>query len=315
MPAPRIAPFVVQPAGARDVDALLTLIAARGADLVAALERAPVLLRGFVIAGPADFARVVGALSAGRLQPYRGGASPRRPLGAGPQPVYNSTDYPPHLDLPLHNELSYSASYPDRIFFCCLDPPAQGGATTIGDSRCILAAMPDAIRAAFAARGVQYVRLLGPEKGSGFAWQDAFASDDRHAVEAHCASTGATCEWLPGDMVRVIEQRPAIIRHPVTGEELWFNQVAGFHPRALDAASRAELIALRGDESRFRLNVRFGDGGAIDDATIDAILAVLRAQASPHYWQQGDLLMLDNMLFAHGRAPFSGRRSIAVAMS
>ena len=32
-------------------------------------------------------------------------------------------------------------------------------------------------------------------------------------------------------------------------------------------------------------------------------------------WQKGDLLMLDNMLVAHGRAPFSGPRQILVGMA
>jgi alpha-ketoglutarate-dependent taurine dioxygenase len=35
----------------------------------------------------------------------------------------------------------------------------------------------------------------------------------------------------------------------------------------------------------------------------------------PHAWEAGDLLMLDNLLAAHGRRPFSGERRIAVAMS
>ena len=31
-------------------------------------------------------------------------------------------------------------------------------------------------------------------------------------------------------------------------------------------------------------------------------------------WQQGDLMVLDNMLAAHGRSPYVGARQIAVAM-
>jgi len=32
-------------------------------------------------------------------------------------------------------------------------------------------------------------------------------------------------------------------------------------------------------------------------------------------WQQGDILMLDNMLVAHGRAPYAGPREILVGMT
>jgi alpha-ketoglutarate-dependent taurine dioxygenase len=32
-------------------------------------------------------------------------------------------------------------------------------------------------------------------------------------------------------------------------------------------------------------------------------------------WQKGDILMVDNMLAAHGREPFTGPRKIMVAMA
>jgi alpha-ketoglutarate-dependent taurine dioxygenase len=32
-------------------------------------------------------------------------------------------------------------------------------------------------------------------------------------------------------------------------------------------------------------------------------------------WQAGDVLMLDNMLAAHARAPFKGPRKVVVAMA
>ena len=32
-------------------------------------------------------------------------------------------------------------------------------------------------------------------------------------------------------------------------------------------------------------------------------------------WQEGDFLMLDNMLAAHGRSTFTGKRKVVVAMA
>jgi len=43
-------------------------------------------------------------------------------------------------------------------------------------------------------------------------------------------------------------------------------------------------------------------------------LEVYRQSAVNFPWQEGDILMPDNMLTAHGRNPFTGQRKIVVAM-
>jgi alpha-ketoglutarate-dependent taurine dioxygenase len=45
------------------------------------------------------------------------------------------------------------------------------------------------------------------------------------------------------------------------------------------------------------------------------IREVLENETIPRCWQTGDILILDNMLTAHGRMPFSGARRIALAMT
>jgi alpha-ketoglutarate-dependent taurine dioxygenase len=297
--------------------ALLALVRAREGFLAERLlNHGAILFRGWAVRSCEQFAELVEGLSGqGGLLQYRGGASPRRPLSAGTAPVYNSTEYPPDMELSLHNELSYSGAWPDRIYFLCLTAPAQGGETTLGDSRRILARMPSGVRARFESKGIRYIRNLPSGAGSGYSWQDAFATADRAEVERHCSAIGAEHEWLEGDLLRVMEVRPAIAVHPATGEEVWFNQADGFHPSVLDPATHAELLALCGREERFRLNVTFGDGTPIPLSDLAAIRQVIRSETMPHAWEAGDLLMLDNVLAAHGRRPFSGERRIAVAMS
>lgn len=280
------------------------------------LSHGAILFRGWPVRSCEQFAELVEGMSGqGKLLQYRGGASPRRPLSAGGQPVYNSTEYPPDMELSLHNELSYSGAWPERIYFLCLTAPTRGGETTIGDSRRILARIPSPVRARFEAKGVRYIRNLPSGAGSGYSWQDAFGTGDRAEVERHCGAIGAEHEWLAGDLLRVMEVRPAIAVHPATLEEVWFNQADGFHPSALDPATHAELLALCGSEDFFRLNVAYGDGTPIDSSDLAAVRQAVRPESRPHAWQAGDILMLDNMLAAHGRRPFSGERRIAVAMS
>jgi alpha-ketoglutarate-dependent taurine dioxygenase len=312
-------PAVVQPENEDGAGfaALLRMLGSRESRLSECLlERGAILLRGYRIGGCEQFAEAVEAMSGrSRLLEYRGGASPRASIPAGRRPIYNSTDYPPEMELSLHNELSYSDVYPERIYFFCLIAPEQGGETTLGDSRLILRNMSPAVRERFEEKGVCYVRNLSSAKGSGYSWQDAFQSEDPAEVERRCAAIGAQFEWLGGGILRLRQVRPATARHPRTGEEVWFNQADGFHPSALDPSTYAELLAQCGSEDLFRLNVTYGDGTPIDASALAEVRRVIRQEARPHVWRAGDILMLDNLLAAHGRRPFRGDRRIAVAMS
>jgi alpha-ketoglutarate-dependent taurine dioxygenase len=312
-------PAVVQPENAQAAGfaAFLEMLRSRERRLSECLlEHGAILFRGYRIAGSEQFAEAVEAMSGRpRLLEYRGGASPRAPIPAGRRPVYNSTDYPPAMELSLHNELSYSDVYPERIYFYCLTAPAQGGETTLGDSRLILRNIAPAVRQRFEDKGICYIRNLSSAKGSGYSWQDAFESDDPEEVERRCAAIGARFEWLAGGILRLTQVRPATARHPDTGEEVWFNQADGFHPSALDPSTYAELLAQCGSEDRFRLNVAYGDGTPIEESALAEVRRAIREEARPHVWRAGDILMLDNLLAAHGRRPFRGARRIAVAMS
>jgi hypothetical protein len=62
-------------------------------------------------------------------------------------------------------------------------------------------------------------------------------------------------------------------------------------------------------------NTYYGDGSPIEAAVLDVLRDIYRAEAVSFPWQEGDILMLDNMLAAHGRSPYSGPRKILVAMT
>jgi alpha-ketoglutarate-dependent taurine dioxygenase len=61
-------------------------------------------------------------------------------------------------------------------------------------------------------------------------------------------------------------------------------------------------------------NTYYGDGSPIEDEVVDEIREAYRQETVAFPWQAGDVLMMDNMLVAHGRNPFSGTRKILVAM-
>ena len=300
-------PLVIEPAPA-SFDSLLEIVFSKRQFFREKLLAHGVLLfRGYRVDTVTKFERFVRLFSGKNLFNYAGGVSPRVPLSDG---VYTSTEYPAQLMLSLHNELSYADAFPRHLYFCCLTAPETGGETTIGDSRRILQNIDPEIVDLFRQKQVCYIRNLQAEKGTGYSWQESFETDCPIAVENHCRRIGAEFEWQAGGGLRIRQIRPATLKHPVTGEEVWFNQADGFHPSNLDEKSR-----LAWSDDQLRLNCCFGDGSPIDAAILEHVREVLASEMTPHKWQEGDILVLDNILAAHGRMPFSGARKISVAMT
>jgi alpha-ketoglutarate-dependent taurine dioxygenase len=294
----------------RSLQTLNDLAAARRDVFRAALLRYGALLfRGFDVSAPGEFRDFVQRFSGKEFFNYAGGAAPRFALEKN---IYNSTEYPPDLTLDLHNELSYSKNFPRRLYFFCQVAPEQGGATSLGDSRRILRQIRPEIVGLFKQKQVLYERNLNARTGFGYSWQEAFETADKKAVEEICRKTGADYEWQANDCLRLRQICPSTLVHPETAEEVWFNQAHGFHQSALDAET---LAACRAAKEKPRLNSYFGDGSPICAFVLEHIRKVLREETVPHRWQTGDILILDNILTAHGRMPFSGARKIILAMT
>lgn len=275
------------------------------------LNYGALLFRGFAISSEAELAKFVSEFSHKELLNYAGGASPRSEIAGK---VYNSTEYPPNLTLALHNELSYTDEFPSHLFFCCLIAPKTGGETSIADSRRILKNIEPGIVGIFKRKNVMYIRNLDGCLGSGYSWQDAFETENKAEAEKRCRKIGANFEWKTNGVLRISQIRPATIVHPKTGEEVWFNQAHGFHPSALDTETYQAFISVMPEED-FRLNCKFGDGSPIPVEMLDEIRNVLNEETILFPWQAGDVLVLDNLLAAHGRMPFSGARKIILAMT
>ncbi|HEV2880095.1 MAG TPA: TauD/TfdA family dioxygenase [Pyrinomonadaceae bacterium] len=269
------------------------------------------LVRGGPALAAADFARFVREFSGKSLIDYVGGASPRVKLGDG---VYTSTEYPQNYTLSLHNELSYTFRWPDHLFFSCVTASGQGGETSLGDSRAILKEMDEKVVREFKSRGIRYVRNLHGGRGSGYSWQEAFETDDKSVIEAHCRAGGIRFHWRDDGGLTLTEVRPATALHPTTGEEVWFNQADGFHPSGIDEETY-ELLTSTMKEEEFRLNSYYGDGMPLDLSALNHAREVIRRQMVLVPWRAGDILILDNLLTAHGRLPFTGARKILLAMT
>lgn len=273
------------------------------------LERVgAILFRGFDFSGADSFHRFAAGFG-DHLLNYEFGSTPRSSLGKG---VYTSTEYPAHQRIALHNEQSYTRRWPMRIWFHCPLPASEGGETPIADSRLIYNLVDPAIRRRFNERGLMYVRNSG--NGLDVPWQQVFGTEDRQQVQAYCQAHDIACEWRDDGELRTRQVCQATAVHPATGEAVWFNQAHLFHVSALEPQVRQTLLELVEPPDLPR-NVYYGDGSEIEDSVLDEIRGVLDSQTVAFAWRQDDVLMLDNMLVAHARAPFKGPRKVVVAMA
>jgi alpha-ketoglutarate-dependent taurine dioxygenase len=199
-----------------------------------------------------------------------------------------------------------------RILFSCVVAARTGGATPLLDCRSLLGELGPDIVDGFEAKGLSYIRNFS--KGIDVAWQDFFATADRDEVKIRCARSGTACEWLADGTLRIRQPAAAVRVHPVSGERTFFNQVLLHHPAALPAEVRAAMDELYEPEA-FPRNVTYGDGSEIADDVVRHLLDVSERRSVSFEWQSGDMVMLDNMLVSHGRAPYSGPRKILVALA
>jgi alpha-ketoglutarate-dependent taurine dioxygenase len=86
------------------------------------------------------------------------------------------------------------------------------------------------------------------------------------------------------------------------------------HISSLDETDKHTLLSLV-TEDKLPRNVFHGDGSDIQVDDLRHILDVYQSEHIVFQWQRGDVMILDNVLMAHGRKPFLGERKIVVAMS
>ncbi|BCA53911.1 hypothetical protein W02_10510 [Nitrospira sp. KM1] len=267
-----------------------------------------VLFRNFPVASVEDFEFVVRTVRRD-LSTYDFGSTPRSQVQ---NQIYTSTEYPPHQSIPLHNEMAYTTEWPMKIWFYCAEASPEGGDTPIADSRRVFELIPPPIRDRFISKGVMYVRNYG--NGLDVPWEKVFNTTDRKTVEAFCRQNGILYEWKEDGELRTKQIAQAVAVHPQTGESVWFNQAHLFHISNLEMLVREALLCAVSEEDLPR-NAYFGDGSPIETETLDEVRDVYRRTAVRFPWCKGDVLMLDNMLTAHGRMPFKGPRRILVAMA
>jgi alpha-ketoglutarate-dependent taurine dioxygenase len=308
-----------------DYNALLTHLRTHKQELhQLLLIHGALLFRGFPIESASHFANFIETLGLGNFVNYIGGDSPRDKVE---EKVYTSTEAPPALHIPLHQELSFIKKFPRHIYFFCETAPTDRGATIIGDARRIYYAINPDVRRRFEEKGLTYtsnyyhkskvMTWMNKIQRSHKSWTEVFETHEKHDVEKKCLANEFAWEWTKQDWIKITQTRPATLTHPETKEPVWFNQahLYDFSPRLLGWSRYlgAKLFYFR---KHTRLHeIQYGDGSKISRKDMYHILDVLDQNTVAFPWQKNDVMVLDNILAMHGRAPFTGKRRILTALT
>lgn len=190
---------------------------------------------------------------------------------------------------PLHPELSREPWKPDVCFFACLNPPMAQGATTVCDGVELVRQLPTWLREALAARRLRYVYPAPPAVldywlGTSEPSDSQLASPPSHCPYVFARAGAGVLRYF----TRPVLHKPMFTDAPAFGNFLLFSRYFNNRP---------------GFPS-------FDDGRPVPDAWLDIVKATGDALTAAVSWRRGDLLMLDNSRFMHGRTavlPDDGR--------
>jgi alpha-ketoglutarate-dependent taurine dioxygenase len=267
------------------------------------------LFRGFSIHDPATFHRFIEALR-GPLVPDRERGANRTELKDN---VYTSSEYDPKLNLAPHNEMAMRHHWPMQISFSCIRRAEEGGENTLVDCRSVFKRVSDDIRRRFLESGLTYVRNFKPMID--VPWQRLFGTSDRSEIEQYCREASIEIGWGDRDPKWTRQWRPAAARHPTTKEEIWFNQAHQHHPAGLDAKVRDRILGRFGLEGAPKVCYYGRCESAVESEVVEHLRETYESCAVRVLLEDGDVLMVENMLVAHGRLTYRGSRELQTAMT
>lgn len=194
---------------------------------------------------------------------------------------------------PLHPELSREPWKPDVCFFLCMDAPRRGGQTTICDGVEIVARLPAEVKKEMANRRLVYIQQARPNVLEFWLCTPDPSDEELGNPPPDCPYDFQRV----GDAVARIFSRP-LLHKPMFSDHLAFGNYL--------------LFAREQGENRFPI---LDDHSLVPNAWMRAVKRESDAITVRVDWRDGDLLMLDNTRFMHGRTQIQevSERRIATA--
>jgi len=258
---------------------------------------------------------------------YTAGVSPRRQLSAH---LWSSTEAPAPYIISAHTEMCYMQKRPSKLFFYCEHEPVVFGETPVFDFEAALTDLPAELRDRVRREGFTYRRYFRTSRARlnvDKSLEQVFGCSDVESVTRLCAEYGMTCTWHPDGALTTDFASPGTVIHPSTGAECLsmtlLNDSAAHHnlrqfAHRLNPVLR-HGVALFAYYKSARKDAFFktlwGNGEPISSRDTREFVRTYWRNACLFKWRKGDLLLLDNIRFGHGRMNVQKPRLIAVGMA
>ncbi|KPA90328.1 putative taurine catabolism dioxygenase [Pseudomonas asplenii] len=287
-----------------ELSALLSEVAGSLVDLVQHVGA--ILFRGFSVSTLDEFSAALQMFGSESLE-YEERSTPRTEVGTH---LYTATEYPAREPIFLHNENAYASSWPRLLGFYCEQPASSGGSMILADTRQVYAEIPASLCEACERQGLKYRRRF--IEGVGYSWRQAFAVPDEEELTLLLSARGY--QWFKLEDQLVVERAARwSFQHPHTHQSVWFNHGVFFNALSLPESTRQAFNQLFGPDV-YPFQTLYGDGSAIEPQTYQVLREAYERALYRLALQRGDVLIIDNMLTAHGRDAYTGLRKHYVKM-
>jgi hypothetical protein len=255
-----------------------------------------------------------------KIGKYDGGLSPRDELEDG---VLTVNLEPPELPVYQHNEMAYSDFIPEIIAFYAKEAAPIGGRTLISDNKMVTNLISSKMEKMFE-YGTQYIRNMNDASSDGAEytnWQNIFFTSDREEATILAKKKfggDGLCDvnWLKDGSMQCITTLPSFAIHPRNKNRLkvFMSQLYTQHASLYeDSKMYAPWQHLPCEYRPF--HTRWGNGEEVSGIELNELGQIYKKAMKTIELETGDLIILDNYLWSHGREAYEGNREVVVCIS